>query len=116
MRSAWVPTGAAGDELQVFGRIIKSNGEELELKVSASDARGKFWIKDKTFKGAVTEKIYKDAIRDKREAFQNVYHRIANELSRYREKMSAKQIKEYPAIIRNAFRRRLGPGCFWRLC
>jgi len=107
-----VPNGAAGDELQVFGRIIKSNGEELDLQVSAKDARGNYWFKDKRFKGSVTEKMYKDAVRDKREVFQNVYNRIANELSRYHGRMSAKQVKEIRQLAEMRFASELAPDVF----
>lgn len=44
-----VPAETSGDEVLVTGRILKSNGEVLKLKIGVSDATGKHWFKEKTY-------------------------------------------------------------------
>ena len=67
----------AGDEVLVAGRILKSNGEELQLRVWAVDATGKLWFKQ-TFKSAVAEDRYARASDQKAAVFQNIYNKTAN--------------------------------------
>lgn len=107
-----VPKDAAGDELLVTGKILKSNGEVLQLAVSVRDASGRYWFKDKVFRGSVNEKMYKDALRNRLDAFGNLYNRIANELARYRAKTDPEHIKKIRQLAEMRFAADLSPDVF----
>ena len=106
-----VPTEHVGDEVHVTGEILKSNGEELKLKVTAIDATGRRWF-NKTFKSAVSEKQCTDASGKKTEVFQNIYNKIANEMADYRQGLTAEEIQEIRYIAEMRFAEELVPNAF----
>ncbi|MCP4368186.1 MAG: PEGA domain-containing protein [Deltaproteobacteria bacterium] len=107
-----VPEATLGNEVLVTGCIMKSNGEVLKLKVSATDATGRRWFKNKVFKGAVSDKMYKEAADDQIEVFQNVYNHIVNDLSIYRMTMTPKQVQEVRHVAEMRFAEGLAPSAF----
>ena len=106
-----VPAESSGDEVRVTGRILKSNGEELKLKIEAFDAVGRKWF-EKDFKGAVTEQMYKKSSAEQAEVFQNVYYQIANELAAYYKTMTPDQILELRQVSEIRFAKGLVPSAF----
>ena len=107
-----VPAEASGDEVRVTGRILKSNGEELKLKIGAIDATGQQWFKEKTFKGAVGADMYKESSKNQTEVFQNVYNKIANALAVHRRTMTSEQVHEIRQVAEMRFAEELAPGTF----
>lgn len=106
-----VPAESSGDEVRVIGRILKSNGEELKLKIEAFDAAGRQWF-EKDFKGAVNEQMYKESSGKQIEVFQNVYYQIANELAAYYKTMTRDQILEVRQVSEMRFAKGLVPSAF----
>jgi hypothetical protein len=106
-----VPAESSGDEVRVTGRILKSNGEELKLKIEAFDAVGRQWF-EKNFKGAVNEQMYKESSGEQIEVFQNVYCQIANELAAYYKTMTQDQILEIRQVSEMRFAKELVPSAF----
>jgi len=106
-----VPAESSGDEVRVTGRILKSNGEELKLKIEAFDAVGRKWF-EKDFKGAVNEQMYKGKSGEQVEVFQNVYYQIANELAAYYKTMTPDQILELRQVSEIRFAKGLVPSAF----
>ena len=107
-----VPAEASGDEVRVTGRILKSDGEELKLKIGAIDATGKQWFKEKTFKCAVSADMYKESSKNQTEVFQNVYNKIANVLAVHRRTMASEQVHEIRQVAEMRFAEELAPGTF----
>ncbi|MCP4367707.1 MAG: PEGA domain-containing protein [Deltaproteobacteria bacterium] len=107
-----VPAGTSGDEVLVTGRILKSNGEVLKLKIWARDATGKQWFHGKTFKGAVSADMYKESSKNQTEVFQNVYNRIANTLAAHRQTMTSEQVHEIRQVAEMRFAEELAPSAF----
>lgn len=107
-----VPAKSSGDEVLVTGRILKSDGEELKIKIGASDAMGNQWFRKKTFKGAVSTKMYEESSENQIEVFQNVYNRIANELATYRQTMTSEQVHEIRQVAEIKFAEELVPSAF----
>ena len=107
-----VPAEASGDEVRVTGRILKSDGEELKLKIGAIDATGKQWFKEKTFKCAVSADMYKESSKNQIEVFQNVYNKIANALAVHRRTMTSEQVHEIRQVAEMRFAEELAPGTF----
>ncbi len=106
-----VPAESSGDEVRVTGRILKSNGEELKLKIVAFDAVDRQWF-EKDFKGAVNEQRYKESSGEQVEVFQNVYYQIANELAAYYKAMTQDQILEVRQVSEMRFAKELVPSAF----
>lgn len=106
-----VPDAASDDEVRLRGRIVKSDGEVLNVELEAIDATGRQWFKD-DFKSAVDEKMYAEAEEQHREVFQNLYHRLANRLSDYRKKLSPDQVREIRQVAELRFANDLAPTIF----
>jgi len=94
-----VPYDTEGAEVLLRGLIVSSDGSELELKVSAEDASGRVWFK-KTYKGEVEPGIY-DVLPEKTDGFQAVYRLIANDLAKFRNKLTDQEriaIRQYADV------------------
>ncbi len=74
-----VPDPERISDLSVRGKILHSDGETLELAITAVDSRGYEWL-DKTYKGRATAYAYRTSTRERYDPFQAVYHTIANDL------------------------------------
>jgi len=85
-----IPNTADFVDVIVNGKIIDSNGGFLAIDVTATDAAGRVWIKDKRYSSLVDLGAYKTTAALKaRDPFQNVYSEIANDLVQAREGLSA---------------------------
>lgn len=67
-------------ELQLFGTIVRSDGDWLELRIRAVDATGNIWF-DKIFAGQANEESGKQTDDESTPVFQAVYLEIAVELA-----------------------------------
>src|SRR5688572_23770304 len=76
-----IPNSADFIDVIVTGKVIDSNGGFLSVDVSATDAAGRVWIKDKRYQSLVDLGAYKTTASMKaRDPFQNIYAEIANDL------------------------------------
>lgn len=66
-------------DLMLESKILHSDGEELRLRVVATDSRGKLWL-DKEYQGNASRYAYVQSSRAYRDPFQSVYNSIANDL------------------------------------
>ncbi|MBW1773191.1 MAG: hypothetical protein JRJ82_09900 [Deltaproteobacteria bacterium] len=88
-----LPADAKGSDLLVRGEIIESNGEHLVVKVEAVDAAGNTWL-NKTYELEADEKSYTGNVQGEKDAFQDLYNTVANDLAAYRgEKAPADLLK-----------------------
>jgi len=71
--------GVPGGEVVVSGKILSSNGRELELEITAEDAMGEVWL-DKTYESEVVPANYDRLLAGEWDAFQPLYNEIANDL------------------------------------
>ena len=83
-----VPNTTATGDLYIIGKIIKSNGENVEINISATDISGKKWFA-KNFKHRVREAFH-DNIRNKG---KDPYAPVFEEAAAY----IVKKIKKYNA-------------------
>jgi hypothetical protein len=85
-----IPNSADFVDVIITGRLVDSNGGFLAIDVSAVDAAGRVWIKDKRYSSMVDLGAYKtNAALKARDPFQNVYSEIANDLVVARDKLSS---------------------------
>jgi hypothetical protein len=85
-----LPTGATGMEVLVDGRILESNGRELELELVVTDATGRFWFR-KNYKAEADTRAYKDVVAKPRDPFENLYNTFANDLLEARRKLTREE-------------------------
>jgi predicted small secreted protein len=106
-----VPQNTEGAELLVRGTIIESDGQQLELEITALDATGREW-----FNRNYEEEIEADAYRrnESRDAdvFHSLYHAIANDLAAFRQKLTAKDIVAIHQVAELRFAADLAPDTF----
>src|SRR5688572_26446738 len=85
-----IPNSADFVDVIVSGKLIDSNGGFLAIDITAVDAAGRVWIKDKRYSSLVDLGAYKtNAALKARDPFQNVYSQIANELVVARDKLTS---------------------------
>jgi hypothetical protein len=85
-----IPNTADFVDVIVTGTLVDSNGGFLSLDVSAFDAAGREWIKNKRYSSLVDLGAYKtQASLKARDPFQNIYSEIANDLVAARDKLTA---------------------------
>ncbi len=85
-----IPNSADFVDVIVTGTLVDSNGGFLAIDVSAQDAAGRVWIKDKRYSSLVDLGAYKtQASLKARDPFQNVYSEIANDLVVARDRLTA---------------------------
>ncbi len=68
-----LPRDGTGMEVFIDGRIVRSDGRELVLDVTVSDAAGRTWFR-KTYEGDADTRAYKDVVAKPRDPFENVYN------------------------------------------
>jgi len=110
-----VPQDTTGGELLVQGEIIKSDGEELVLRIRASDASGHEWF-NRTYEEEIREGVYKarSLLRNPptEEVFHSLYNTIANDLAEFRRTLSATDINTIRQIAELRFAADLSPEAF----
>jgi hypothetical protein len=107
-----VPGGAGWGELLVTGKILKSNGKDLELELRASDATGRVWLDRKYAQAADVTAYAKERPLDGHDPFQALYNRIANDLLRERERRKPKELADARAVAEMRFAAYMAPDPF----
>lgn len=108
-----VPESVKFVDVLVTGRIIQSTGARLELEIDAVDSTGRVWIKDKTYVGDADLGSYRtDAAMRARDAFQNVYVQIANDLLTARDLLGSSERREIRTVAQLRFAQDLDPRSF----
>jgi hypothetical protein len=105
-----IPNTADFVDVIVTGRLIESNGGFLAVDVSATDAAGRTWIKDKRYSSLVDLGAYKTTAALKaRDPFQNVYSEIANDLVLARDRLTALDRENIRKVANLRFAEDLAP-------
>jgi hypothetical protein len=103
-----VPQHFDAIELTVDGTIVKSDGETLELAVTASDATGRRWL-DKTYKIQTNEVQH---MNPKKDPYQPLFNAIANDLVEARSELSGEDLAGIRTISELRFARDFAPDSF----
>jgi hypothetical protein len=98
-------------DLLVKGEIIESNGEHLILKVDVVDASGKTWM-NKTYEAEATEETYIDNKSGKKDAFQDIYNTVANDMAAFKKQLTPDEIKTIRSISKLRFAADFAPDAF----
>lgn len=106
-----VPDDTQVSDLMVRGKILHSDGEELQLQITATDSRGEIWL-DKKYSGNASQYAYQATTRASYDPFQMVYNTIANDLLEQLEKLPADERSKVRVISELAFARSFSPDAF----
>ncbi len=106
-----VPAETNSVDLMVKGKILESNGEHLVLEIDVIDASQKRWFK-KTYSAEASEASYSGNTQGEKDAYQDIYNAIANDMARYKMKLTAAQIKNIRTVAKLKFAREFAPDAF----
>jgi hypothetical protein len=106
-----VPGGAPWAEISVVGKIIKSNGKDLELEVRAVDATGEQWL-DEEYHETATALSYASDKLGSLDPFQSVFNEIANDLVKARSKRKPHDLQRLRQVAALRFDTEFAPGSF----
>jgi predicted HAD superfamily Cof-like phosphohydrolase len=106
-----VPQGTEGGEVLVRGSILVSDGENLELAITALDASGREWFSS-TYEAEVSMEAYRSAGRSGQDVFQALYNAIANDLAAHRATLTAEDIITVRRVAALHFAADLAPDAF----
>ena len=106
-----VPQGTEGGEVLVRGAIVASDGENLELAITALDASGREWFSS-TYEAEISVEAYQGAGQAGQEVFQALYNAIANDLAAHRATLAAEDIVNVRRVAALRFAADLAPDAF----
>ena len=98
-------------ELQLFGVIVRSDGDWLDLRVRAVDATGNIWF-DKIFSGQASEESDKHKDDEGTPVFQAVYLDIAVELAAALDQISDSSVSNIKGTSLMIYASELSPTAF----
>ena len=106
-----LPEESATHDVLVTGEILASNGQELVLKIKATDARGQLWYEE-TYRQEALGENYKDNIPWEQDAYQDLYNTIANDLAAHREKLPDGSTARIRDVAKLQFARDFSPEAY----
>ena len=106
-----VPAETNSVDLMVKGKILESNGQKLVLEIDVKDATGKRWFKKK-YSAKATESYYSGNKVGEKDAYQDIYNTIANDMAKYKMKLSAAGIKTIRTVSKLKFAQEFAPDAF----
>jgi hypothetical protein len=106
-----LPAETDSVDLLIKGVIIESSGETLEIRIEGRDASGRVWLEN-TYEAKATPASYAALQRGEKDAFQDLYNRIANDIAEQRLKLSPQEAKTLRTISQLRFANRFAPEAF----
>jgi hypothetical protein len=108
-----VPELTEGGEMWVSGTILASDGESLQLEITAQDATGRKWFR-RNYGLTLTPDSNISSNGHDADAFQDLYNLIANDLAYYRNGLSPADITRIRHVAEMRFAADLAPDAFSR--
>jgi hypothetical protein len=111
--SVWIspkPTTAA--DVNIVGKILHSDGDQLRLSVTATDSTGRVWLDEKPYEmetaaGAFNRQRYPDL-----DPYQDAFNHIANDLALAQKKLSGDDRKGVRTVTGLRYAADLSPEAF----
>lgn len=105
------PVATEVTDVRIEGHISHSNGEKVWLDVTVGDAAGFRWFR-KRYEARAKEASYTGNKPGERDAFQDMYNAIANDIVRYLDKVSPAERARIRDISRLRFAAQFAPDAF----
>ncbi len=106
-----IPAETNSVDLLVKGKIIESNGEVLFLEIDVVEATGKRWFKKK-YSAEASESIYAGNRAGEKDAYQNLYNAIANDMAKFKMKLGPSEIETIRTVSKLKFAQEFAPDAF----
>ena len=106
-----IPAETDSVDLQVKGKILESNGENLGLEINVSDAAGKIWF-SKNYKAEANRMTYGGNRLGEKDAFQDLYNTIANDMAEFKQELSPEEIRKIRDTAKLKFAAEFSPEAF----
>jgi hypothetical protein len=106
-----LPETGESHDIVINGEILESNGQTLVVRVTVTDATGRQWF-EQTYEAIATGENYRDNIPWQKDAFQDLYNTISNEIAAYREMLTPEQIREIRRVSELKFARDFAPDAY----
>jgi len=105
-----VPRDVTISELLVSGTILESNGEQLDLEITARDSSGRQWF-NKEYRDGTQASFYQASALFG-DAFQPLYNTIANDLARFLKTLAPSDITTIRNVAELRFAADIAPDAF----
>ena len=107
-----VPARAEEVDVNVWGKLLESNGEKLRVEIKVADATGRVWFHNE-YVAEATDKDYEglDKKQD-RDPYQDLYNTIANDMLAYREQLTERDTSAIRQVALLKFARSVAPYAF----
>ena len=106
-----IPTETDSIDVFVAGQIEESNGEHLTLELEVVDATGRHWF-TKEYKKEANQFAYSGNRPGEKDAYQDLYNAIANDIAEYKKKLTADEIKKIRTTSKLKFAKNFAPDAF----
>ena len=106
-----IPAETPSFDLLVKGEILESNGQYLGLKIEVIDAAGKRWFK-KNYRQQAAKNSYAGIRPGEKDAFQNLYNAVANDMAEYKNRLTPGQIHDLRTTAKLSFAEDFAPDAF----
>ena len=106
-----IPAETSSVDLLVKGEILESNGENLGLRIDVTDAAGVTWF-SKNYKAEANRSTYTDNRLGEKDAFQDLYNTIANDLATHRSKLTAEDFRQIQQVSELRAAHDMAPDAF----
>jgi hypothetical protein len=106
-----IPAETDSFDLLVEGKILESNGQYLGLKIEVIDAGGQSWF-EKNYREQAAKNAYGSNRAGEKDAFQNIYNAIANDMAEYKNRLSPEQIHTLRTTAKLKYAEDFAPDAF----
>ena len=106
-----IPAETDSMDLFVKGQIKESNGEHLTLEIEVIDATGKRWF-SKKYKNEATQGSYAGNRPAEKDAYQDLYNLIANDMADFKKKLTPEDINKIRTTAKLKFAEDFAPDAF----
>jgi hypothetical protein len=106
-----IPAETSSIDLRVNGEILESNGQYLGLKIEVIDATGERWFR-KNYKAEANNRSYGGNRLGEKDAFQDIYNAIANDMAEFKMTLSSEQIANIRTTAKLKFAGEFAPDAF----
>lgn len=106
-----IPEESDAVDVFVLGKILRSDGEALELEIEVSDSSGRVWL-HKRYKSKANANSYTVEEVTDRDPFQNIYNAIANDMVRARARLTPVELANLREVSELRFAIDIAPDAF----
>ena len=106
-----IPGRTEAADVLVTGKILRSDGETLELTIDARDATGRRWFSH-VYEASKDAGEYDKHRRGEEDPFQDLYNTIANDLAKHKASLMSEEFKNIRQVSELRFAAWLAPDVF----